>query len=291
MLEEIKASYVRTANGIPNWRNLDKNTLLNLYIDNEEDDILSNAYFACIVCKYWPAIGKYYTKSKKSVDIEECYDWLIHALTYALKNRKWRDPSSAMYHDKNGPDKVVNRCIASTRNIFYQASNTAKRRVNYQSDSIERQIEAFGDAADALSLCDNDAVDKNDAATAIVSEFIGRGDYISAIIVDQIAFQDSFKENKEKEERTFLNEFGEKEKEEYYRYSYLFDERKLVKNLNHIDERYVRYFCSMYLVEYEDVLPYAKKILNSSNNVIYRLVRKALYDIKNDKSFSRLLCL
>lgn len=75
MLEEIRASYIKTANTIKGWRELDKNTLLNLYIDNEHDEFLKNGYFAAIVIKYWSAIGKYYSDSKNSVNIEECYDW------------------------------------------------------------------------------------------------------------------------------------------------------------------------------------------------------------------------
>ena len=55
-------------------------------------------------------------------------------------------------------------------------------------------------------------------------------------------------------------------------------------------EKYIEYFCSTYYVEREEFVPYVEKILTSSNNILYRLLRKALYDIKNDKSLSSLLC-
>lgn len=290
MLEEIRASYIKTANTIKGWRELDKNTLLNLYIDNEHDEFLKNGYFAAIVIKYWSAIGKYYSDSKNSVNIEECYDWLIHALMYALRNRKWRDPDSAISKDINGPDKIVNRCIASTRQIFYQASNTSKRRANYQADSIERQIEAFGDGAAVLSVCEDTVSNKYNGASAIVEQFILRKDYVSAIISDQIAFQDNFKQEKEKEEKSFLNELGENETQEYYKYSYLFDERKLVKSIKKLNMSYLIYFCSVYKLDQDMIASYMEKLKNSSSNVLYRLIRKCLYDIKNDKLMVDLLC-
>ena len=141
MLEDVRQSYLSFAKTIKGWDTMDKNVLANLYIKNENDENLRNSYFSALMCIYWYAIGKYYSESKNSVDIEDCYEWLIHAMTYALKNRKWTDPTNKLYSDPNGPDKVINRCIASTRQIFYQASNTAKRRVNFQCDSIDRQLE------------------------------------------------------------------------------------------------------------------------------------------------------
>ena len=65
MLEDIKKSYVKTANSsVPNWKELDVNTLCNLYIENEKDEGKKNGYFSAIVLKKWGYIGKNYINSK-----------------------------------------------------------------------------------------------------------------------------------------------------------------------------------------------------------------------------------
>ena len=88
--------------------------------------------------RYWGNIGKYYTSSKSSgFTIDECYSWLIEAITYALKMRKWRNPHSPLSKDKNAPDKVINRCIYSRRKYYYYLSNLNKRKANFNSISID----------------------------------------------------------------------------------------------------------------------------------------------------------
>ena len=88
--------------------------------------------------RYWGNIGKYYTASKASgFTIEECYSWLVEALSYALKMRKWRDPNHPLSKDPNAPDKVINRCIYSRRQYYYYLANCDKRRANYASLSLD----------------------------------------------------------------------------------------------------------------------------------------------------------
>lgn len=130
MLEqEYKTFYDCASARIPNWKTANKNDLANAYIDNEDNEFLRNAYFSALMLRYWGNIGKYYTSSKSSgFTIDECYSWLVEAIMYALKARKWRNPRSPLSKDKNAPDKVINRCIYSRRQYYYYISNLKKNR-------------------------------------------------------------------------------------------------------------------------------------------------------------------
>lgn len=283
MLEDIRQSYLSYAKNIPNWDTMNKNDLANLYIKYEKNENLRNNYFSALMCRYWHAIGKYYFESRNSVDIEDCYEWLIHALTYALKNRKWTDPKNKLFNDPAGPDKVINRCIASTRQIFYQASNTAKRRVNFQCDSIDRQLEAFGDSASIMVevVDDNQSYLVSDTCKDIVKKYLDEDKIIEALIIDGICFQDSFKENKD-----IINKDGE----EYDSYSYEFNDRKLVKHLNNISKPYIAYFAEKYNFSTIKLLQTLEIIKNLSNTRLYTSIRKTLYDLKNNTYVRNVLC-
>lgn len=141
MLErEYKALYKCASAYIPDWKTLDKNDLANKYVDNENNERLKDAYFSALMLRYWGNIGKYYISSKNSgFSIEDCYHWLIEALMYALKKRKWKDPTSSMYLDKNGPDKIINRCIYSRRKYHYYLSNTSTRKANFCTLSVDNE--------------------------------------------------------------------------------------------------------------------------------------------------------
>lgn len=139
MLEqEYKTFYDFASIYIPNWKTANKNDLANAYIDNENNESLRNAYFSALMLRYWGNIGRYYISSKSSgFTIDECYSWLIEAITYALKMRKWRDPKNPLSKDKNAPDKVINRCIYSRRQYYYYLSNLDKRKSNFNSFSLD----------------------------------------------------------------------------------------------------------------------------------------------------------
>lgn len=139
MLEqEYKTLYNCAVAHIPDWRTRNKNDLANAYIDNENNEILRDAYFSALMLRYWGNIGKYYNSSKSSgFTIDECYSWLVEAIEYALKARKWRDLNSPLSKDKNAPDKVINRCIYSRRQYYYYLSNLDKRKSNFNSFSLD----------------------------------------------------------------------------------------------------------------------------------------------------------
>ena len=132
MLEQEYKTLYTAASSIPNWQTMNKNDLINAYIDNEEDKSLRNSYFAAIMCRYWKNIFKYYAQSKNSgFTIEDCYSWLVEAIMIALRYRSWKKPNSILSQDENAPDKVINRCIYSRRQYYYYIANLKKNRGEY----------------------------------------------------------------------------------------------------------------------------------------------------------------
>ena len=147
ILEEYKAAHEKLASSIPGWKKMNKNDLINKYIEVENDPKLADVYMSAIICRYWWVIGKYFNTSKNAVkDYTIFYDWLVRGVMKAIKNRKWKDPENKLYTDKNGPDKVVNRCLISQRLEWFQHSNKKVRRLNYNLESLDKLQEDLGDS-------------------------------------------------------------------------------------------------------------------------------------------------
>lgn len=280
MLEDIKKSYETYAKLLPGWEKMNKNTLVNLYIENEHNED-SEIYFAAIMCRYWYNIGKYYNQSRNSVSIEECYDWLVHAITYALKHRKWLDPQSSMYNDPAGPDKVINRCIASTRQIFYQASNTDKRKVNFQLESIEKHEDTYGE--NMRSRIDLNAIptynSEKDAISAakieeIVRYFTNNDMPFAGVLVDAIAYQDTFKEKKIS---ALVSTFD-------------LNKKKLTDFVNNIDTSFAEYYSKKYKVKKEIIENLALNLKKSNSNRLNKLIQKTMYELKHNEFVKENLC-
>lgn len=268
MLEEIKKSYEILADFIPGWKTVDKNELVNKYIENENNEYEAESYLSAIVCRYWYNIGKYYNQSRNSVSVEECYDWLIHAITYSLEKRKWLDPNSALYKDPAGPDKCINRCIDSARRIFYQASNMDKRKINYMSKvSIDQQIEDFDDQNDYI-------IDETPTPAAIyqsqntvevlVAYNLARKDILAGIIVDLLAYGDCLKDHSP-------------------------NTKKLVKELSHLSDSYYEQFKRKYNVNFENYDQEIEKIKKLTNTKLYKYIDKVYAIMRQDQKVRELL--
>ena len=137
MFNECKQAYESSASSIPGWKNIDKNELCNLYIQNEDNPSLRDAYFSAIILNYWGDINKLYYKTNYTATKEQCYDWLIDSILYALKMRRWLNKDSSVYGDPNGPDKVINRKLKHTRINHLIAANRQKRMLNIGTLSVD----------------------------------------------------------------------------------------------------------------------------------------------------------
>lgn len=268
MISDLKRSYEEKAEIIPNWRKANKNDLANKYIENESDPILSQAYLSALICRYWGLISKHYNTCYKSVSIDDCYDWLINSITYALKHRKWLDPQSKMYGDPAGPDKIINRCMLSSKRIFFQASNYMKRTLNFKTTSVDALIDDIGDFIrdEYDHFCDVE-----DSSNLLVNQAVNRNNYFLALIIDVIAHFDTF-ESKTVDNTTFAD----------------FSMRKLVKCLRDLDDNYIDYFEKRYSeinVDRNYLKNTVSECKTSSSGKIYNKINSNLQYLKNSRSF------
>lgn len=246
MLENLKQLYVQQADLIDDWKKYSKNELCNLYIDNE-NSFLSDAYLSAIFCKYWNKIATLYNSSKPAATAEDCYEWLVESILYALKNRKWKDPNNKLYTDPNGPDKVINRVIACRRATFFQQLLADKRRVSITSSSMEKMQENTNDyltphednvKEHALNM---DLID-------LVQDVFNKKEYFSAFFLDAILNGDCF---------TFDDN-----------YNLTFDEKRCIKYIKNTSPEYCEIFAEQYDLDKDAVL-YALKYVQNLDSVDY----------------------
>lgn len=269
MLKSYKNSYEQKANLIANWKTMDKNKLVNAYIEHENDRALSDAYLSAIICRYWGLIDKYYAQSYQSVSVEEVYDWLLGAILYALKHRKWKDPENKLYNDPAGPDKVINRCMLSSRRIFYQASNYHKRSINYKTTSLEGVVESSGDGS---LLDDSDTYrDVEDCAENMIRDYFKKGKFFTSFFIDGIANYETFDKK---------NAAGE----------YKFNLRKLIRHLRHLDVKYVKTFSKRFSLEEDRVANAVAEVQSLTRVKMYNRAKDSMERLRRDKQLLEAKC-
>lgn len=305
MLLEYKRIHESVADRIQNWRSADKNDLVRAYEKNEDNQYLREGYVAAIICRYWGAINKYYSKSHSSnVTKEDCYEWLTHAIMYALKNKSWNKKFSSKkkikvetldengnknitykwdhsesinstYLDPKGPDKCINMCIASTRNIFYQSANNQNRSINFEKHMHLDDI--FSEDEDSIIIGDLTTSPESSnfysLSYTLISDLINKNRYIDAIILDGVINNDSFV----------------MKKDAYDKPHQVFSSAKLSKHLRTIDDKYCKIFQSTYNADIIKVKECSKLLASQTSTKISKLIKntfsgvsKNILDLKED---------
>ena len=305
-LDTYKNSFIECASGLKNYDKLNETELVNGYCDayDAHDDILSNQYYAALMVKYWYKIYKYKETCKSTrLEDEDFICWLEEALNIALRYRDWKDPTKSIYGDPKAVDKIINRCCFSIRGYYYQEFNKDKRKINYLTDSIEGQLEDFGDSAEANFGVEEE---KSSWARDLVSNLIKKGKVEEAIIIDNICYQDSFKEDSKSyyveelddsieanEENEYDNDYIEPErvKVKYTSTSFNFSKRKLKKQLSEMVDpknnsqlkNYYDYFMRTYKDVSSEDLSRAYVVFSSmSDKEMYNFIDKTLNSAKSE---------
>lgn len=273
MIASLRKTYADAASNIPGWETMNKNDLCNLYVQYEGTP-KGDQYLGAIMCRYWNHIYKFYSQSYQSFTLEDCYDWLVNGIEYALRKRKWLEEGNSMYNDPNGPDKIINRCLASARLEAFQSSNTDKRRGNFAQvnlDKLSEDLENPIELADPNCYIDNYIA--NSKVISLVQTFINQGRLDIAIIIDGICFADSFKEVIARKVTTFE-----------------FNERKLVSHLISLDDRFKQRFLSVYYVDEEELDNMIVFFTKKERFQVYPVMRRILSQLKTNGTVRRALC-
>lgn len=285
MLEEIRKNYINEAEAVePNWKNLDVNTLCNLYVENEKYEGKRSGYFACVLLKKWGYIGRNYTESKASgFSIEDCYDMVIEAVLYILTKKSWLDPSKSIYKDKNGPDKCLNRAIYSCRRKYYYLANMDKRKGNFQKISLDLITENVGDhtsiladddysLANKLNLISNENIEYNFNLNYYISTLFEKNKVLEGLIVDNICNDDCFVIKKTVDG-----------------YTKTFKLAKLISNLYKYDKKSLANIANRYAVSKEALFD-VESILGTNKKTFSQIVEKTMSKLKSDNSLKEVLC-
>ena len=247
------------------------------------------------------------TSNTLNLELNDFVDWLADSLWVAFYYRVWRYEFEAVVkegqfieykldengnkipnayyilNDINAPDKIINRCCGSMRGRVFQYHNKDKRKANTQTYSLDNMIEEDGDyAVMAAGVYSNDDAPKSqDDAYSLVQALLDRGESLEALIVESIAYHDSFKDEKVMKSVTdFDEETGEESEYNYTTTVSRFDSRRLVKHLSNIGEEFIYEFCETYDVNEGVGKNLFQRLKSLSNNKLYKAVEKTLEEIR-----------
>ncbi len=267
MLDEYKKLCKYSADIIlGEWEHLSKNTLCNLYIENEDNEEKANAYFSALLYKYWSLIPKYHSMSYNVADPEEVYSWLVDSISYALKHRRWNDADSNIYQDDTGPDKVINRRMKCARLTYYQFINRKKRKQDFDLLSLDQLQE---DHHDNLDLPD---VDLNIEETSLdlidfIKNTFKNKDYFLSFLLDILLTE---------------NVFDRCSKEP-------FNYKIVIKNFKRIDANYCKRFAERYDLDLDLVTNTLKYFKKNSTSYLEQKIEYYITQLSHNKTFREVL--
>lgn len=249
-------------------------------IERERLERLRSDCWGFIWLRYCYVIGKKWNYANCGSVIEnemDLVDWLNSAISAGMYYRSWRpfrfDPKlgwikNPQYkpEEKKGIDKSFNYFISSERGRRFQASNMQKRRANYATSSIDEDYEEKGSCVldtDGLYTAPKNMISGPDG---LVNYFVGQDKLISALIIEQIAYDTSTKvEDKVKHK---------------------FDLGQLMRCINKVrkeeDNNYiVNYFAKKYnITSYDKFIEDLRKM---SSDKIKRIVQITLAEVRENK--------
>lgn len=266
-----------------------------------------SAYHSALMLRYWYKIFEWQKNSYTlNLPVTDFVDWLTESLWVVFYYKTWRYEFQAVvkegvfieynldengnkipnpyYYkiDPNAPDKIIHRCCASMRGRVFQYHNKDKRKINTQTFSLDSMIDDGGDYA--INYSGAYTEDKKiylGGAYNLIQLLLDRGENLEALIVDSIAYYDSYKREKVV---NVTKEFDEEagEEVEYKEVSNLikFDSRKLVKHLNNIGEDFIHSFCETYEIDTLIGNHIIDKLKSLNNIKLYKIIEKTLQEIR-----------
>ncbi len=307
-LEELRQSYMREAQGIPEYNLLSKTELFNGYCDAEEshDEIKRSQYWAAIILRYWYKIPMWILSCKSlKLQPEDFVVWLEDCLNDALYYRSWRWEFEAIVRkgefiswkldengkqipnehywkvDPNAADKSMNYFCSAKRGKMYQFANKDIRKNDGQVISIEGVTDENGKTIDFLG--EYSPLEKS-GAQELVEIFLKNQKPIEALIIDGVAYQDSFNYELNKVYNEDIDSQGNLVNKRYFYNKEDFNLRKLVKHLSSIDSKFIKdYFCKTYLLSNEEGEAILSKVASMNNPKWYKYIKKTVVEIKGNK--------
>ena len=183
--------------------------------------------------------------------------------------------------DPNAVDRTINFFCSAQRGRVYQYMNKDKRKNDGQGISIESMVDENGRQMDCFG---HTAPLEVSGAHELVELFLKSNKKLEALVIDGVAYQDSFKNQSNTIKQTGINSQGKEVIKRYKTTTETFDMRKLVKHLSTIDEKFIKdYFCSTYFLSERDSKDIMLKLSAMNNPKWYTCIKKTFEEIKSDK--------
>lgn len=273
MLSDALSFFSTRAKEVDDVTKYDKNDLIRMYVANENNSY-AEYYLSAIIVRYWHLIS-YYHRRNNNFEQETYLAWIIEGILKGLKTRGWTDETKYISRDKEGPRKVLDRCINTVVLNHYYLEDRDKRKVNNDTLSLDGgDTKGFVDFMNKEDIAEQFAYETPAVNTcaSIIQSYINKGDMIGAIVLDNICFQDSIKDDK-------------------------INMRTVCDNLININDNYIEYFKQTYDDVNNDLLNTTAKFFRDirdeakgSNRKVYACINSTLNRFKDNRKLMNLLC-
>lgn len=235
-----------------------------------------SAYISALILRFWYIINKMYLANPTlGYSREDFLDVLLDGIYKACepRYRAWMNP------EKNvNAQQCINMCIATKLRERYYFANLDKHRANQNVMSLDSPLD--NDIGDTTPLIDKLATTDNisycSESLDIVQEYINQNKIVEAIILDTIAFTDSFKHNK-----TTIKEITEQDEvQKYIKYDSEFWPYKVVQNVSKLPADYAVHFTKRYNIAANKLSVALEAIRKASNQKLYKYLDKTLADVR-----------
>ena len=284
MLRDTQRDCVFNAKRLGDYQSIDIDTLATKYCEaiDKKDKLNQNSYLAALILRFWYVIDKLYKRdSRLNLDREDFFMWVVEGIQLACQYRAWLDPKK-----KVNAQACINQAIATVRLRKYYLLNRDARKLHYMGVLFSLDQEVLGMSPNSVKkttiadvIVDEDEAERAElresagVARAFIQKKLDDNKYIDAIILDLVAFGDTFIHKTHKNHLT--DEMGNRicvdESES------AFSKRNLMKLLSNLPEGYKKYFADTYKVALEPL----NASLNKINKVSAQTLKKYMENCFN----------
>ncbi len=205
---------------------------------------------------------------QKHFNILDCYDLVLNTIQEVLDKHVWDNPNSALYGDKNAPERAISRTLQCRRiNLHIKYTQRDKYKSNVENASLDAGEENDCSTPNVL-ICDPifDELIENSIKDYITYLF-NQEEYLKSFTIDNILNQDVFD--------SIICDDGKK---------YVsFNVKKLRRCLRAMNNEQCYGFSENYNVNYQKVLEAKSYVTGLSYNKLAASVDKVLKSLKSDK--------
>ena len=286
MLTNVKNDLITWARKLPApYEKYSINELADHYCiaSDADDEYKKNIYISALVLRFWYTIDKMYrSNTAASLDYLDFYGWLYEAIEYACKYRGWQDPNK-----KLNAQQCINKCIATIKlQKYYNLRLDKHKAVNYCC-SLDVPVGGANDKSNkslADTLEDPEYIEDTYERDAIILDtqsliqgYLDEDKLIEAILIDNIAFNDTRKHFK----RTVKVTNENNEQVRYTEYSSQFWAYRLIQIVSKLPATYKDYFLAKYKVSEKKLTAILDVIGKANNQKLYRYLAKTLKELRS----------